>query len=162
MYHYYKRGWIRHFQRSSQRVCKYRSFKFDTGGSGGTNFSLIEEKRQEYPEQILSTIGIPTPVSIIEVRKEIPESFIFATGGIRNSTQIVKSLVLGADIAAMAGFFLKTYNDYGEEKLFLEINRIIEEVKKIFVVLGFTKIEDAKNGKYILKNEIKEWIDQRV
>lgn len=135
---------------------------FDTGGSGGTNFSLIEEKRQGYPEQVLSTIGIPTPVSIIEVRKEIPESFIFATGGIRNSVQVVKSLVLGADIAAMAGFFLKTYNDCGEEKLSLEINRIIEEVKKIFVVLGFSKLEDAKNGKYILKNEIKEWTDQII
>lgn len=134
---------------------------FDTGGFGGTNFSLIEERRNNSPK-ILSNIGIPTPASIIEIRKTLPKSTIFATGGIRNSNQIVKSLVIGGDISGIAGYFLKIFTDYDEQRLALEINRIIEEMKKIFVVLGFANLEDAKKGNYILKSEIKEWVDQRI
>lgn len=134
---------------------------FDSGGFGGTNFPLIEEKRQNNHDSLLSTFGIPTPVSTIEIRKALPNSIIFASGGIRNSTQIVKSLVVGGDIAGIAAYFLKIYTDFDEKRLSLEINRIINEMKKIFVVLGFKDLQDAKSGKYILKNEIKEWIDQR-
>ncbi len=135
---------------------------FDAGGFGGTNFSLIEEKRKRKTPELLSNIGIPTPVSILEIKKVLPKSLVFASGGIRNSNQIVKSLVIGGDISGIAAYFLKVFMDSDEEKLSKEISSIIEEIKKIFVVLGFQNLEDAKKGKYILKNEIKEWVDQRI
>lgn len=135
---------------------------FDAGGFGGTNFSLIEEKRKRNTPELLSNIGIPTPISILEIKKTLPSSLVFASGGIRNSSQIVKSLVIGGDISGIAAYFLKIFTDFDDKKLSLEITRIIEEMKKIFVVLGFQNLEDAKKGKYILKNEIKEWVDQRI
>ena len=71
-------------------------------------------------------------------------------------------MVIGGDISGIAAYFLKIFTDFDDKKLSLEITRIIEEMKKIFVVLGFQNLEDAKKGKYILKNEIKEWVDQRI
>lgn len=135
---------------------------FDVGGAGGTNFPLIEERRYGKKTSLLSSFGIPTPVSIIEVRNVQPEAIIFASGGIRNSTQIAKSLVLGGDVAGIAAYFLKTFTEDGINGLNYEIEKIINELKMIFLVLGFKDLNDTKNGKYILKNEIKDWIDQRI
>lgn len=136
---------------------------FDIGGFGGTNFSYIEEQRQNNQLPLLSEFGIPTPASILEVKSVIHKnSIIFASGGIRNSINIVKALVLGGDIVGIAAYFLKNYINSGSKVLSENIADIILEMRKIFVVLDFETLEDAKKGKYILKNEIKEWIDQRI
>jgi isopentenyl-diphosphate delta-isomerase len=136
---------------------------FDVGGFGGTNFSHIEEQRKNENNPLLSDIGIPTPASVLEVKSVIDDdSVVFVTGGIRSSNDIVKSLILGGDIAGIAAYFLKKYIDFGGVILSEDIGKMITDIKKIFVVLGFNNLADAKNGKYILKNEIKEWIDQRI
>lgn len=136
---------------------------FDTGGFGGTNFPYIEEQRLGNSNPLLSEIGIPTPASIIEVKSVVDyNSIIFASGGIRTSMHIVKALLLGAHIAGLASYFLKKYTDFGEKFLSEDIAKMIMKIKKIFVVMNFQNLEDVKNGKIVLKNEIKEWIDQRI
>ena len=135
---------------------------FDTGAFGGSNFALIEERRKESPAALLSNIGIPAPMSILESRKAAPDAFIFAAGGLRTSLQLVKGLVLGADMLAIAGHFLKIYSQEGQIALSKRITEMTEEMKKIFLLLGFENLNEAKEGSYILKNEMKEWADQRL
>lgn len=134
---------------------------FDAGGYGGTNFPKIEEKRQNADSSVLGEFGIPTPVSLIEIRNRIPEGILISSGGIRSSSQIVKSIVLGADIAASAAFFLKIFEEKGPEELVQKVAGLIAEIKKIMVVLGKKDLSELRTTEYILKNEVKEWIQQR-
>lgn len=135
---------------------------FDLAAYGGTNFALIEERRKKSKQALLSQIGIPGPLSILESRQAAPDAFLIAGGGLRNSLQMVKALVLGADMLAIAGYFLKLYSDGGQEALTEGIGQMIDEMKKIFLILGFADLKQAKKGSYILKNEMKEWADQRL
>ncbi|MFX1503622.1 MAG: type 2 isopentenyl-diphosphate Delta-isomerase, partial [Promethearchaeota archaeon] len=93
---------------------------FDVGGTGGTSFAAIESIRDEdnyevYTRKIADSFrewGIPTPVSIMNVRK-VSKKLIIATGGLRSGIDIAKSIVLGADIGGFAFKFLKTaWQDY--------------------------------------------------
>ncbi len=135
---------------------------FDTGSYGGCNFALIEERRKGLQEALLSQIGMPGPMSILENRVAAPDAFIFASGGLRKSIQLVKGLVLGADMLGIASYFLKTYSEEGQPVLSAKIGEMLWEMKEIFLLLGFKNLEQAKTGAYILTNEMKEWADQRL
>ncbi len=135
---------------------------FDVGGYGGTNFSEIEEKRMNKESSALSEIGIPTPISVMEVKSIEPPGYIFATGGITDAGQVIKSLLLGADVAAMAGFILMHYEQHGTDSLTEKIADMISEMKKIFVILGIKNLQESNAVEYVLKNEVREWVQQRI
>ncbi|GAH41531.1 unnamed protein product, partial [marine sediment metagenome] len=88
---------------------------FDVGGAGGTSFAAIESYRNKdnfdkYTRKLADTFrewGIPTPVSILNVRS-VSKKLIIATGGLRTGVDIAKSIVLGADIGGFAFKFLKS------------------------------------------------------
>jgi isopentenyl-diphosphate Delta-isomerase len=135
---------------------------FDVGGYGGTNFPAIEENRMHKDRSALSDIGIPTPVSILEVRNAKPSGYVFAAGGIMDAAQIVKSIALGADAAAMAGALLLYHEKFGTELLSDKISDTIIEMKKIFIILGIRNLSECKQLDYVLKNEVREWVQQRI
>ncbi|MFZ9704523.1 MAG: type 2 isopentenyl-diphosphate Delta-isomerase, partial [Bacilli bacterium] len=49
---------------------------------------------------------------------------------------VVKSLVLGAKMVGLSGFFLHLVKDHNHEEAVAEIQHFIEELKLIMLVLG--------------------------
>ncbi|MGF2945239.1 type 2 isopentenyl-diphosphate Delta-isomerase [Mycobacterium sp. Lab-001] len=76
----------------------------DVAGAGGTSWSRVEQLVRygelRYPD--LADWGIPTAQAICEVRAALPQIPLVASGGIRTGMDAAKSLVLGADVVAIA------------------------------------------------------------
>ena len=84
----------------------------DVSGAGGTSWSQVERFRlsDEYDIQVAESFidwGIPTAEALTSIRNEFSAIPIFASGGLKNGMDIAKSLALGANLAGMAGVFLK-------------------------------------------------------
>lgn len=74
----------------------------DVAGLGGTSWTSVEAHRREDDLGFLfEHVGIPTDKALAEC-SEIKGLSLIAGGGIRSGMDVVKSLMLGADIAGMA------------------------------------------------------------
>ena len=84
----------------------------DVSGAGGTSWSQVERFRLEDPigikvAEAFLDWGIPTADALTKVRNSFPDLPIFASGGLKTGMDVAKSLALGANLAGMAGVFLK-------------------------------------------------------
>ncbi len=84
----------------------------DVAGAGGTSWSQVEMHRapDEFTRQLAATFvgwGIPTAESIINTKRAVPGTLIFASGGLKDGLDIAKCIALGATLGGMAGQFLK-------------------------------------------------------
>ncbi|WP_422485536.1 type 2 isopentenyl-diphosphate Delta-isomerase [Gudongella sp. DL1XJH-153] len=131
----------------------------DISGYGGTNFIEIENLRShEVDFSELYSWGIPTAASLVQCRKLPDDMKLVASGGIRNSMDIVKSLVLGADIAAISGELLAylVHGGYANAKDYLESN--LYKMRVLMMLLGKGNIEELKKTDYKLTGKLKEII----
>lgn len=146
---------------------------FDVGGTGGTSFAAIESIRDEdsyevYTRKIADTFrewGIPTPVSIMNVRK-VSKKLIIATGGLRSGLDIAKSIVLGADIGGLAYKFLKTawkdYKNNTQSNTLKEIKTLKQELRSSMWLMNVENLEKLKsnNDRRVLVGELYQWVNQ--
>ncbi|WP_093212259.1 type 2 isopentenyl-diphosphate Delta-isomerase [Sediminibacillus albus] len=134
----------------------------DVAGKGGTNFSIVENRRRKTPLSSFDYWGIPTPASIKEVHSVFPECQLLASGGIRNGLDGAKSLILGAKAFGMAGSLLKVLVNEGLEALVERIEDIHKEVQMIMLMLE-SKTPDQLAGKpHVFTGELYDWIHQRI
>ena len=132
----------------------------DVAGKGGTNFIEIEDLRDfEVDYSDLYNWGIPTAKSIIDVRSVSEDTFIIASGGIKTAMDIVKSIIIGADMAAMTGEVLNylLHGGYDACESFLKETNL--KIKIIMALLGVRTIDELKNVNYKLTGELKELIE---
>ena len=132
----------------------------DVAGKGGTNFIEIEDLRDfemDYSE--LYDWGIPTAKSIIDVRNVSDEVFIIASGGIKTAMDVVKSIIIGADMAAMTGEVLNYLLRGGYEACENFLKEINHKIKIIMALLGVKNIEELKKVDYKLIGELKELVE---
>jgi len=86
----------------------------DVAGLGGTNWTRIETQRRDDNKAVFAPFldwGIPTLDAIVEIRSEIPDLKVIASGGIRHGLDAARALWIGADIVAAAGHFLTLAED---------------------------------------------------
>ncbi|VEU82490.1 type 2 isopentenyl-diphosphate Delta-isomerase [Acholeplasma hippikon] len=121
----------------------------DVAGSGGTNFLEIETKRGKDDYSYLEDFSLDTADILIQLKNE-KDLNIYASGGIRNPLDVIKSLVLGAKAVGMSKFFLNLYKLDYEEAVEI-INKFIYDLKKIMVILGVKEIADLNKVKYKIK-----------
>lgn len=134
----------------------------DTGGSGGTNFTTIELARHQRDNlEFLRAWGIPSAISLLEVCSLNLDLLIIASGGITNSSQLMKALAVGADAVAIAGGFLKILEYEGEEALEKAINNIAEELRLLMLLTGVKSINEIKQIPLVLTGFTREWCEQR-
>jgi isopentenyl-diphosphate delta-isomerase len=105
----------------------------DVAGAGGTSWTEVEMHRAKTAtqRQVAASFvdwGIPTSESIRIVREAAPQLPVFSSGGIRNGVEIAKSIALGADLAGMAGPFLKAAAQSTDAVLQV-IDRITKEIR---------------------------------
>ena len=131
----------------------------DISGYGGTNFIEIEDIRfNNIDFSDLYDWGIPTAVSLIKCR-QLPEDLnLIASGGIKNSIDVVKSLVLGASVAGISGELLSylMHGGYDGAKSYLEAT--IYKMKVLMLLLGKKNLEELRNTEHKIIGELKELI----
>ncbi len=146
---------------------------FDVGGTGGTSFAAIESIRnvnsfEAHTRKIADTFrewGIPTPVSIMNVRK-VSKKLIIGTGGLRTGVDIAKAIVLGADIGGFAYKFLssawKDYNNNSFSHTIKEIKTLKDELRSSLWLMNINNIQSLKcnEDKRILLGDLYQWINQ--
>jgi isopentenyl-diphosphate Delta-isomerase len=100
----------------------------DVAGAGGTSWSEVERHRMNEPWRArvaasFASWGIPTAECVRRARNVAPaDGFVIASGGIRDGMDAAKAIALGADVAGIAGPFLRAVNagvdeacDYAQE-----------------------------------------------
>lgn len=132
----------------------------DIAGKGGTNFIEIEDLRNfDMDFSDFYTWGIPTAKSIIDIRKLSDDTFIIASGGIKTAMDIVKSIIIGADMTAMTGEVLNYLLRGGYDACENFLKEINHKMKIIMVLLGVKNINQLKKVDYKLTGRLKELIE---
>jgi len=146
---------------------------FDVGGTGGTSFAAIESKRNNFdndkysrnPADVFREWGIPTPVSIVNVRK-VSKKLTIATGGLKTGIDIAKSIVLGADIGGFAYKFLKSsWEDRKNNTIsntVREIRTLKNELRSSLWLMNLSNLSELKNKreKYVIIGSLYFWLNQ--
>ncbi|MTI80250.1 MAG: type 2 isopentenyl-diphosphate Delta-isomerase [Firmicutes bacterium] len=137
----------------------------DVSGRGGTNFIAIEEGRlakndNKYIGDI-SGWGISTVASLVEVKELHLPLEIVASGGVRTSYDIAKSIALGASVAGISRPFLQTLIENGREELYNHIQQLIEGLKKIMLMSGSVDILHLQQVPLVIGGETASWLKTR-
>jgi isopentenyl-diphosphate delta-isomerase len=76
----------------------------DVAGAGGTSWARVEQvvRYGEVRYPAVADWGVPTAQALREVREVLPGMPLVASGGIRTGMDAAKSLVMGADVVALA------------------------------------------------------------
>lgn len=128
----------------------------NVAGSGGTSWAGVEKYRAELAHNDIKISlgdlfwdwGIPTALSILQVRSAV-DLPIIASGGLRNGLDMAKSIVLGADMCAMAFPFLRmAIRSFEDLCMFTE--KLIAELKSTMFLVGSKDILTLQKSKYFL------------
>lgn len=132
----------------------------DIGGFGGTNFSLIENKRRENPYTFFDNWGIKTVPSLIEAT-QFGNMDVIASGGINSSLHILKSMILGAKAVGLAGFFLKLIKQYSMDDVLKTVDLIHEQLQMMMCALGVQSVPEMIQVPVVISGESYHWLAQR-
>jgi isopentenyl-diphosphate delta-isomerase len=118
----------------------------DVAGAGGTSWAKVENERRSNnnPDHDFDDWGLPTLDCVLEVQ-ELKSEYGFeliASGGIRSSQDIAKSLCFGADFAAAAQPVIKAVVDDGFEGLEQVYKKWQKQLFTILTLLGCERLEE--------------------
>lgn len=132
----------------------------NVAGSGGTSWAGVEKLRAETAHdsnkinlgELFWDWGIPTAVSLIEVRKSVKIPVI-ASGGIRNGLEIAKCVALGANMCGMAFPFLR-HASKSLDSLYEFTNRTLNELRSAMFLVGSKNISQLGKTRFMLTGEL--------
>lgn len=137
----------------------------DVGGSGGTNFAIIERMRAERQGdergvrlgRSLAQWGIPTAVSVAGAAGVgLP---VIATGGVRSGLDAAKAFVLGATLVGVARPLLQAAVE-GDAALDAWIENFLEELRTVLVLTGCVRPADLSARPRVIRGRTRAWLDQ--
>ena len=139
----------------------------DVGGVGGTSFAAVEYHRTDRKDSQLQRFlgeafwdwGIPTATSIAEIAQTVKIPVI-SSGGIRNGSDIAKSLALGAKIASLSQPVLQTAVKGTKETERL-LTLLIEEMRNIMFLVGAANIEQLASTPVVITGKTAQWLETR-
>jgi isopentenyl-diphosphate delta-isomerase len=122
----------------------------DVAGAGGTSWSEVEKHRIEEPwrkrvAERFADWGIPTADCIADARAVAPDAPLIASGGIRDGIDVAKAIALGADIAGIAGPFLRAAV-VGEEAADELAREIVLTLRIAMFATGTPTLKELKRG----------------
>lgn len=122
----------------------------DVAGSGGTSWSEVEKHRvstreRKWIAEGFRDWGIPTADAVIDIRKEMQEIPIIASGGIRSGIDIVKCLALGANMCGIAHGFLTAAMGM-ENELDDYIEAIAKQIQIAMFAIGTADISQINSN----------------
>lgn len=115
----------------------------DVAGAGGTSWARVEAlvRDGEVRRPDLVDWGIPTVDALLEVRAALPRMPLIASGGVRSGLDVAKSLVLGAQVAALARPLLAPALDSVEAVEAL-LEGLIAELRVVMQLLGVRRVAE--------------------
>ena len=142
---------------------------FDTAGACGTNWIKVEAYRN--PEGSLAREvgfslsslgwGIPTPISLIEVKTACPSGVVIASGGVWNGVYAAKMLALGGDLVGFARPILKALINHGYEGAKRYLEKYITELKAVFFLVGARNLKELRAKPLILGAKLRDLLTAR-
>ncbi len=120
----------------------------DTAGAGGTSWSEVEAHRQHDPRRrqiahCFASWGIPTAMSLMQVRKAVPELPVFASGGIRNGIDATKAIALGATLVGSAAPLLDAAT-HQSQAVYDKFSILLETLKIATFCAGVSNLTELK------------------
>src|SRR5699024_1700314 len=131
--------------RVAKRLLELGVRVIDISGAGGTSWAKVENKRKkEDIESAFDDWGNPTLQCLKEVQalKGEYDFELIASGGIRSSFDILKSLCLGANFAASAQPVIKAVVNEGYDGLERLYNQWQKQAKIIMTLIGRESLKD--------------------
>lgn len=127
----------------------------DTAGAGGTSWTQVEMHRAEGGSRAeiakaFLNWGIPTAETIQNIKNEVPEMRIFASGGLRTGLDIAKCIALGATLGGIASPFLHAAN-ISAENVIQAIENITSTIKICMFVTGNKNLTQLAQTQLIKK-----------
>lgn len=121
----------------------------DLAGAGGTSWSEVERHRVREPWRArvagaFSGWGIPTARCVRDARAAAPEQTLVASGGLRDGLDVAKAIALGADLAGIAGPFLRAA-DKGEDAADELARELVETLRIAMFCTGAATIADLRS-----------------
>lgn len=122
----------------------------DVAGAGGTSWSEVERHRIKEPWRArvaaaFAGWGIPTAECLIEARAVEPQRLIFASGGIRDGIDVAKAIALGADLAGIAGPFLRAAAS-GADAARDCVREFVEALRVAMFAIGVRTLPDLRRA----------------
>lgn len=149
-------------QQTIQQLIDRNIKAIDLSGQGGTSFTKIENMRREHKEfTFLDNFGQSTILSLLESQKSQKKVDILASGGIRNSFDIVKALSLGAKSVGIAGAILFFLMENGLEKTIMHLHSWEKELKILYTLLGKQNTQELTTTDIIFSSDIIQWCNSR-
>ena len=131
----------------------------DISGVGGTDFIEIEDLRNSKIDfRDIYGWGIPTALSLLQCRNIKDDLNIIASGGIKNSQEIIKALVLGSTMVGISGEILRYLLDGGYKAAYKYLEGTLYKIKMLMLLLGKKNIRELKTVPFKIKGELKELI----
>lgn len=145
---------------TAKALAKTRVAAIDIQGAGGTTWVGVEvlRKKSDVGEAYWD-FGIPTAVSLMNVRKEF-DGPIIASGGIRNGFDVLKALVLGANLVGMARPVFMAQQKGGSTQVEKMLSLIIDEFQTGQFLVGANELKDLKKVKFVVTGKTREWMEQ--
>lgn len=139
------------FDLESLQLLETNGFKYvDLAGSGGTDFAFIENFRRPGRDfDYLVDIGTSTVDSLLNAQKT--SLTYFASGGILNPLDILKSLVLGAKSVGISNRFLQELTQNWIDGLDDLIQNFREQLAGLMALYGANSLNDVNKIKYTKK-----------
>ncbi|SHF51800.1 isopentenyl-diphosphate delta-isomerase [Fodinibius roseus] len=140
----------------ARRLLEAGAKVIDVAGAGGTSWAKVENKRKSNrsPQHQFDDWGIPTVDCLLQLTGlgETRPFEIIASGGIRSSQDIAKSLCLGADFAATAQPVITAVVEKGTEGLESLYHNWQRQLRMILTLLGCEQIGELKRRHLKLKH----------
>lgn len=132
---------------TARRLVEAGVAAIDVAGAGGTSWSQVEMYRAATARHArvagaFIDWGIPTAVSILQCHQAAPHLPIIASGGIKNGIEVAKCIALGAQLAGLAGDFLRAADKGGVTGVVELAETITDELRVTMFVAGAANLND--------------------
>lgn len=129
----------------------------DVGGSGGTDFARIENKRRAGADfDFLAGWGQSTPCCLLDAAP-LRGIDIIASGGVRSALDTARALALGACATGVAGAFLTILLDRGLDALIAAIRGWLDQLTSIMTVLGTPTPQALTRTDLVITGEVADF-----
>ncbi|MGN1279150.1 MAG: type 2 isopentenyl-diphosphate Delta-isomerase [Limosilactobacillus sp.] len=132
----------------------------NVSGRGGTNFAMIEDRRNHQLDLTdLADWGQTTPESLLEAQGS--SATIIASGGITCPLDAVKAGVLGAQAVGVAGYFLNILIRDGAAALDQVLTEWQAEIPRLLTLLGCHNFAELQQTPFVLAGDLYSYAQQR-
>lgn len=139
-----------------EKLVEYGFDTIDVAGHGGTSWSRVEQHRGALHDLGLAfqDWGIPTPRALRNTLEFPGIRTRIASGGIRNGLDMIKCVIIGANLCGVAAPLLTPALDSGE-KVATTIERFQHEFRVAMFLLGCTTLEQLSGNESLI--EYADW-----